>query len=276
MTPANGAFAGGTAVITGGGSGLGHALAFAFADEGIRVIVADIELGNAEKVAGELPNTSAFRVDVGDPASIDELAASVAALEGNVQVLSANVGVQQIASLDRLTNADWQWLIGVNVLGTVATVNTFLPQLRSASGVRRVLLTASTSSVYTAPRLAAYTASKYAVMGYGETLRMEIAAEGIGVTMLMPGGMMTTHLESSAAARPESIGPSSTTDDDLVAVTSATAPGPTDIATPEHAARNVIAALLEDRPYLVTHGATSPVVRERFDAILDAFAHADD
>ena len=113
-------------------------------------------------------------------------------------------------------------------------------------------------------------------MGYGETLRMEIAAEGIGVTMVMPGGMMTTHLESSAAARPESIGPSSTTDDDLVAVTSATAPGPTDIATPEHAARNVIAALLEDRPYLVTHGATSPVVRERFDAILDAFAHADD
>ena len=232
---AEGSFAGGTAVVTGGGSGLGRALAHRFADEAMHVVVADLDVANARAVADELPRASAYRVDVGDPSSIAELAASVGEVEGDLQVLCANVGVQQINTLELLSGDDWRWLVGVNVLGTVATVDAFLPQLRAASGMRRILLTASTSGVFAAPRLGAYTASKYAVMGYGETLRLELAAEGIGVTMLLPGGMATTHIASSAAARPSDIGPSATTDDDLVAVGTAMVQGPDDIATPEHA-----------------------------------------
>ncbi len=269
-------FAGGTAVVTGAGSGLGRALAHTFAAQGMHVVVADLALANAEAVARELPRASAFCVDVGDPESIDALAAQVAAQGGSLQVLCANVGVQQIAALDRLRREDWRWLIGVNVLGTVASVDAFLPQLRATRGIRRILLTASTSSVYAVPRLAAYTASKYAVLGYGETLRQELAAEGIGVTLLLPGGMATSHLASSAAARPAGLGPSITTPDDLAAVGAATAPRPRDIATPEHAVRHVIAALLENRPYLVTHGGTPKALRERFAALLESFARADD
>lgn len=275
-TAADGPFTGGTAVVTGGGSGLGRALAHRFAVEGMHVVVADIDRANARAVAAELPLASAYRVDVGDPDSIAALADAVGSVEGDVQVLCANVGVQQINTLDALTADDWRWVVEVNVLGTVATVEAFLPQLRAASGLRRILLTASTSATYAAARLGAYTTSKYAVLGYGETLRLELAAEGIGVTMLMPGGMATTHVQSSAAARPAALGPSATTDDDLAAIGAAMIQGPDDLATPEHASRHVIDALLEDRPYLVTHGSTPPAVRERFNAIADAFAHAND
>lgn len=259
--------------MTGGGSGLGSALTRIFAAEGMRVAVADIDLAAAQRVAAELPRSSAHRVDVGDGVSIDAFAA---ALVGPVQVLCANVGVQQIAPLARLGRGDWRWLIEVNVLGMVATVDAFLPHLRAASGMRRILLTASTSSVYAAPRLGAYTASKYAVMGYGETLRQELAPEGIGVTLLMPGGMATTHLASSAAARPHALGPSMTTQEDLIAVSQATGGRAGDVADPAHAARHVVAALIEDRPYLVTHGSMPAAVAERFSAIRAAFARANE
>jgi NAD(P)-dependent dehydrogenase (short-subunit alcohol dehydrogenase family) len=271
------ALSGGVAVVTGGGSGFGRALAQRLAAEGMRVAVADLALANARAVAKELPGAHAFCFDAGDPDSIAALAREVEALGGPLRVLCANVGVQQIAALDRLGAEDWRWLVGVNLLGTVAAVDAFLPQLRRVQqGLRAILLTGSTSSVYAAPRLGAYTASKYAVLGYAETLRLELAPEGIGVTCVLPAGMLTTHIASSAAAKPRSAGPSQTTDEDFAAVGSAAAGRPGDVATPEHAARHVIAALLEDRPYLVTHGQTPDAVRERFAALLAAFARADD
>ena len=96
------------------------------------------------------------------------------------------------------------------------------------------------------------------------------------MTMLMPGGMATTHIQSSAAARPAALGPSGTTDDDLMAVGAAMVQGPDDLADPAHAARHVIDALVEDRPYLVTHGSTPAAVPERFAAISAAFVRANE
>jgi NADP-dependent 3-hydroxy acid dehydrogenase YdfG len=271
-----GPFAAGTAVVTGGGSGLGRVLAHQFAEQSMHVVIADRNYENAERVAAELPSATAFPLDLADVDSINAVANDLAEVEGNVQVLCANVGVQELTTLDRMTLDDWRWMTDVNVIGTVATVQAFLPLLREASGLRRILLTCSTSSVYAAPRMGGYTATKYAVMGYGETLRAELAPEGIGVTMLLPSGMATTHLQSSAAARPAAIGPSLTTDDDLEVVITTMASEPDSVATAEHAARHVIDALVDDRPYLVTHGATPTALQQRFRAILDAFAHADD
>jgi NAD(P)-dependent dehydrogenase (short-subunit alcohol dehydrogenase family) len=270
------ALADGVAVVTGGGSGLGRAIAQRLAAEGMRVVVADIAFENAQAVAKELPRAHACRVDIGSAASIAELARTVESLGGPLRVVCANVGVQQIAALERLTAQDWRWLVDVNLLGTVATVEAFLPQLRKAPGLRSILLTGSTSSCYAAPRLGAYTATKYAVLGYGETLRRELAPEGIGVTCILPAGMQTTHIASSAAAKPAIAGPSQTTADDFAVVGAAAAGRPGDVASPEHASRHVVAALLENRPYLVTHGQTPQAVRERFSALLAAFERADD
>jgi NAD(P)-dependent dehydrogenase (short-subunit alcohol dehydrogenase family) len=249
------------AVITGAGSGLGAAMARAFAAEGMRIAVLDIDGANAENVARELEaggtEAIAARVDVADRASVAAAAAQVQERFGGCHVVCANVGVQQFGAIDRLTAEDWQWVLSVNVLGVVHTVDAFLPLLRARAddGDRHIVLTASSSVLSPGVRLGAYTTSKHAVTGYGEVLRLELEDEGIGVTTMFPAGMSSRHLESSIAARPAELGPSITMPDDIDAML-ATREAATAmvVATPEHAVRNLIADLVAGEKYVITHG----------------------
>ena len=191
------------AVVTGGGSGLGAAMGRVLAEAGMAVAALDIDEANARATAAALTEelgvrTLGVKADVGDAASVAAAAATVEAELGGCDVLCANVGVQQFGAIDRLTDDDWSWVMNVNVLGTVRTVAAFLPLLRRSEGLRQIVLTSSSSALVPGIRLGAYVTSKYAVLGYGETLRMELADEGIGVTLVLPAGMMTRHLESSA------------------------------------------------------------------------------
>ena len=127
-----------------------------------------------------------------------EAATAVGEKFGGCDVLCANVGVQQFGTIDRLTEDDWSWLVNVNVLGTVRTVASFLPLLRARTGFRRVVVTASSGVFVPGIRLGAYETSKYAIVGYAETLRQELADEGIGVMILFPVGITPCQLESSA------------------------------------------------------------------------------
>ena len=133
------------------------------------------------------------------------------------------------------------------------------------------VLTASSSVLAPAVRLAAYQTSKFAVMGFGETLREELAGEGIGVTILFPGGMTTRHLQSSADARPARLGPSVRRPEDLAAMLAHRPMADGDLVTPEHAIRNLLADLIADAPYSVTHGSWRPVYER---AIFTAFSTA--
>lgn len=271
-------FAGRRAVITGAASGLGAAMARAFADAGMSVLVADVNeagaRGVAEALCGAGYRALAARVDVGDPASLAALAGTAEESLGGCDLLAANVGVQRIGHSDALTREDWQWVIGVNVLGTVETVRAFLPLLRRSADAH-VLFTGSMSSILSSPRLAAYTASKMAVLGYAETLRIELAPERIGVTALLPAGMATSHLDSSAAARPAELGRTpDLTGEDVEAVVAVLAATPDAMISPEHAIRDLLPALRENRPYVVTHVPNRPHVEERFRALLAAFDRA--
>ena len=264
------------AVITGGGGGLGAALGREFAGAGMAVALLDIDEATAAQVAADLatghgvPTTSAA-VDVGDAASIDAAARHVEAALGGCDVLCANVGVQQFGALDRLTDDDWRWVLDVNVLGTVRTVRAFLPLLRAAAGWRRIVLTSSSSVLAPAVRLGAYQATKFAVTGFGETLREELAGEGIGVTVLFPGGMITRHLESSVAARPADRAATGAGAGDLDAMLAHRPVTAEDVVTPEHAVRNLLADLHADQPYSVTHGSFRPVWEQRRAAMDAAF-----
>jgi NAD(P)-dependent dehydrogenase (short-subunit alcohol dehydrogenase family) len=211
-------------------------------------------------------------VDVGDSSSVGEAADHVQETLGGCDVLCANVGVQQFGALDRLTDHDWEWVLNVNVLGTVRTVRAFLPLMRARHGWRRIVLTASSSVLAPGVRIGAYQTSKFAVMGFGETLREELAGEGIGVTVLFPGGMITRHLESSAHARPAHLGATGASDDDLTAMLEHRPMDAGDVVTPEHAIRNLLADLMHDAPYSVTHGSYRAVYEQRrnaMDAALD-------
>jgi NAD(P)-dependent dehydrogenase (short-subunit alcohol dehydrogenase family) len=194
----------------------------------------------------------------------------VASTLGGADILCANVGVQQFGAIDKLTDDDWRFVLDVNVLGTIRTVREFLPLLRARDGFRRIVLTASLSVLAPAVRMAAYQTSKFAVLGFGETLRHELAPEGIGVTVMFPGGMITGHLQSSAEARPAGLGATGARDDDLTAMLAHRPVGADDIVMPEHAIRNLLADLEADEPYIVTHGTIRADYTERHDALVDA------
>jgi meso-butanediol dehydrogenase / (S,S)-butanediol dehydrogenase / diacetyl reductase len=256
------------AVITGAGSGLGAAMARLFAGAGMSVAALDIDEASAQRTATSLASefsvaTTSLRVDVGVAGSVADAARHVAASLGGCDVLCANVGVQQFGAIDALTEQDWRWVLDVNVLGTVRTVREFLPLLRSRSGFRRIVLTASSSVLAPGVRMGAYQTSKFAVMGFGETLREELAGEGIGVTILFPAGMTTRHLESSALARPANLGASERRTEDLQAMLAHRPMAAGDVVAPEHAIRNLMAGLVDDVPYVVTHGSFRPFYDER-------------
>jgi NAD(P)-dependent dehydrogenase (short-subunit alcohol dehydrogenase family) len=264
------------AVITGAGSGLGEAMARAFSAEGMKVAALDIDGTAAEAVASSLAaegaETAAQQVDVADRGSLQSATETVENKFGACHLLCANVGVQQFGAIERLTAEDWQWVLSVNVLGTVNTVAAFLPLMRRSAGTRHVILTASSSALLPGERLGAYVTSKFAVMGFGECLRLELAPEGIGVTLLFPAGMITRHLESSRVARPSELGPSVTLDDDIKVMLSSRDSGKfADPVTPTYAIRNLVSELAANPPYIVTHGTYLPVVEDRFEAVRDAF-----
>jgi NAD(P)-dependent dehydrogenase (short-subunit alcohol dehydrogenase family) len=265
------------AVVTGGGGGLGAALGRIFAGAGMGVAALDIDGAAAERTAADLAATFAVptasvRTDVGVTESVTAAARHVEATLGGCDVVCANVGVQQFGAIDHLTEDDWSWVLNVNVLGTVRTVDAFLPLLRAGTGWRRIVLTASSSVLVPAVRLGAYSTTKFAVMGYGETLREELAGEGIGVTILFPGGMLTGHLDSSAAARPAALEATGARPDDLTAMLEHRPMGADDVVEPDHAVRNLLADLVADEPYSITHGSHRAVYEQRraaLDAALD-------
>jgi NAD(P)-dependent dehydrogenase (short-subunit alcohol dehydrogenase family) len=251
------------AAVTGGGSGLGAAMATLFARAGMSVAGA---LAEEHGVA-----TLGLGVDVGDSSSITAAAEAVADSLGGCDVVCANVGVQQFGAIDRLTEDDWQWVLDINVMGVVRTVGAFLPLLRRRDGFRRIVLTASSGALVPGVRLAAYTASKAAVIAYGETLRLELADEGIGVTILVPAGMQTRHLESSKLARPSEIGEWTIAPDDIDAMMASRSIGDEHVATADHAVRNLLADLVADEPYVITHGEYRAAYHDRLAAIEAAF-----
>jgi NAD(P)-dependent dehydrogenase (short-subunit alcohol dehydrogenase family) len=263
------------AVVTGGAAGLGAAMGNAFAAQGAAVAVLDLNEDAAKLTAAAIAEahgveTTSVRVDVGDAASIVAAAEHVREVLGGCDLLAANVGVQQFGAIDKLTDDDWRFVLDVNVLGTIRTVRAFLPQQRERSGFRHIVLTASLSVLAPAVRMAAYQTSKFAVLGFGETLRHELAAEGIGVTVMFPGGMMTGHLQSSVEARPADLGATGAQDDDLMAMLTHRPVDAKDIVMPEHAIRNLLADIDANHAYLVTHGTVRADYLERHDALVAA------
>lgn len=255
------------AVVTGGGSGLGAVLADTFANEGMAVAVVDIDSGRAgavaESIVGRGRTALGLQGDVADRSSLDQIAERLSDQFGACHVLCVNAGVVQFGALERLTEQDWRWVLEVNVLGAVNTVGAFLPLLRSASGMRRILLTSSSSALSPGARLGAYAASKYALTGYGETLRIELEPEGIGVSILFPAGMRTRFLELSPTVRPAALGRSVTYPDDHDAMlASRDTTADEYIVEPEYAVRNVLSDLRNNEPYIVTHAP----YRRRYEA----------
>ncbi|HEV8297931.1 MAG TPA: SDR family NAD(P)-dependent oxidoreductase [Acidimicrobiales bacterium] len=267
--------AGQTAVITGGASGLGAALGQLFGAEKMAVALIDIDGPKVEETAKSLREAGidglAIEADVSEPSSLDAAAATTEARYGGCHVLCANVSVVQLKALDDTTLEEWRWILGVNVLGTIATVNAFLPLIRRSQGDRHIVITSSVAALRRTSHQGAYSASKAALTSYGETLRNELLDEGIGVSILFPHGMQTTHLQSSTKVRPSGFG-SPVSQRALDAVIHEMAGAATETVSADEAVRYLLVQLLDDAPYIVTHGRTTrPAWQQRVAEIDAAF-----
>ncbi len=188
----------GRILVTGGGQGLGLAVARAWARRGWRVAVADIEAAKAETAAAEIDSLGGLGLpllmDVTDDEAVTAAADRLAAEWGGLDILVNNAGVGSAGTVERTTMDVWEWTLGVNVLGVARVSRTFLPMLTARTG--HVINIASAAGFVSAPGMAAYNASKAAVISISESLRTELAGRGIGVTVVCPSFFRTNLLET--------------------------------------------------------------------------------
>jgi short-subunit dehydrogenase len=189
------AFAGRVAAITGAASGIGRALAYELAARGAALALADIDdEGLAQTVsqcAGGALITST-PVDVGDRSAVNSWADQVVEDHGKVNFIFNNAGVALMATVDAMSYADLDWLMRTNFWGVVHGTKAFLPHLKAA-GEGHVINMSSAFGLISVPSMSAYNASKFAVRGFTDALRIELEAEDAGVvcTTVHPGGVRT-------------------------------------------------------------------------------------
>lgn len=190
-------FAGRTAIVTGGGSGIGAALTKALAGAGATVLCTDLDVVAAHRTAGSLPNTEALELDVTDAAAVQRVVEQVVAEHGRLDLIFNNAGIALGGETELLTLDQWNLIIDVNVRGVVHGVVAAYPQMiKQGSG--QIVNTASMGGLMAAGLLTSYIATKHAVVGLSLALRSEAAAKGVGVTVVCPSAVETPILDKGA------------------------------------------------------------------------------
>ncbi len=190
------------AVITGGASGIGLAMAQRFAAEGMRLVIADIEQSALDRALATLKaqgaTVIAVRTDVSDVESVRNLAKITLDTFGGVHLLCNNAGVQVTGPTWMIPLSEWKWSLGVNVWGVIHGLHVFLPILLSQNAPAHIVNTASMAGLVSAPMMSCYSVTKHSVVTLSETLAMEMKQMGtsIGVSVLCPGFVQTALHES--------------------------------------------------------------------------------
>jgi len=187
-----------TAVVTGAASGIGRAIALSLAKRGCHLALADIDDAALERAAADIAahsgasdvRISRHHLDVADAAAVAGFPEQVTAAHAGVDVLVNNAGVALGGTFQQIGMADFEWLFAINFWGVVRMTRAFLPLLHESDEARLVNLS-SLFGLIAPPGNSAYVASKFAVRGFSESLRHELAGTRIGVTVVHPGGVAT-------------------------------------------------------------------------------------
>jgi NAD(P)-dependent dehydrogenase (short-subunit alcohol dehydrogenase family) len=262
------------AVVTGAASGIGRALARAFAGEGMKVVLADVEAGPLEEAAHEIAKsgtaTRAVRTDVSKAEQVAALAEAAQRAFGGVHVVCNNAGVSVSGLSWTHTIADWEWVLGVNLWGVIHGVRTFTPILLAQNEPGHVVNTASIAGMLSGPGMAVYDVTKHGVVTLSESLYHELRLLGapISVSVLCPAWVNTRILDS-ARNRPTAL-----------AETAPALPGREELEemargllatglAPERVAALVVEAVRADRFYVLPHPEWKQFVRTRMEDILE-------
>ena len=259
-----------TAVVTGGGNGIGKALCVALAAAGVKVVIADIELEAAMAVKTQLDakghQSISVQVDVSDEASVIALRDAAVEMFGSVDILVNNAGVMHATKpLFATTTADLEWVLSVNVGGVMNGIRSFVPLFIEQGTPAWILNTASEHSLGV-PHLGGglYTASKHAVLGLSDVLRRELP-EHIGVSVLCPGIVGTTLWKASERRQDRYGGAEAGSEQAGAAMQHIGMPV-------EDVAEATIRGLEEETFFIVTHPHAVEFGKSRWDEIDSAFA----
>lgn len=183
------------AVITGGGSGIGQALACQLAAKGSDLALVDINSEGLqetkEKIAGSGVNVTMHIVDVSDEASMAALAEDVMAAHGRVNLLINNAGITYAKTFAGHSLKDWERIIGINLWGAIYGCHFFLPHLKEQAGEAHIINLSSMVAFVGPPQQTSYSTTKAAIKGLSESLWAELHREGVGVTVVHPGAIRT-------------------------------------------------------------------------------------
>ncbi len=272
--------AGKTAFVTGGGSGIGFALGRAFAQAGMKVMLADIEADVLAFAVKSLDNSGldvrGVVCDVADPVSVERAARASYEAFGNVHVVCNNAGVAASGGIDDISLDNWRWVLDVNLMGVLHGIRTFLPHIRAHGEGGHIVNTASMAGMNSGLGFSPYVASKFAVVGMSEGLAAQLGPLGIGVSVLCPG-FVRTRIAESGRNRPERYGTTQTPDPGspagmLLARISEFVQSGLD---PSDVAARVLAAIRDNELYVFTHPQMRVEVEDRFAAILAALDKAE-
>jgi NAD(P)-dependent dehydrogenase (short-subunit alcohol dehydrogenase family) len=261
--------AGRTAFVT-GASGIGLGVAGKLLETGAKVVIADSRQDFLDRAMERLdsPDAIALKLDLADRAGFAAAADEAEARLGPVSILCNCAGVNLFQPIDECSYEDWDWLLGINLHGTVNGCQTFVPRMKARGTGGHVVNTASMAAFLAGPNAGIYTASMFAVRGLTESLRWSLVPHGIGVSCLCPGLVKSPLLEvgldrPNAARREES-----EADREFLACLAQLHEAGMD---PDELAETVIGGIHENRLYIFPHAEFRDELRELFEEILSAF-----
>lgn len=196
------------ALVTGAARGIGRATVLRLVAEGARVIAADLDLAGARETAALAPRgrVTPLRVDVRSVRSVDAFAARVAARHPAVDLLVNNAGIEILGSIEEVDPDAWDLVMDVNLRGTYLVSRALLPLVRAAAAARgaaAIVHNASLMGLVSSRRLAAYCATKAAVVSLTRSMALDLAETGIRVNCVCPGIIHTPMLEARFALEPD-------------------------------------------------------------------------
>ena len=267
-------FNGKVAVITGGASGIGRGMADRFAREGMKVVIADIEQAALDRALAEMRAAGATVAghvcDVSKSASVNALADAAYDEFGAVHVLCNNAGVSsQAAPSWAQTEADWQWVLGVNLWGVINGVRAFVPRMIAQQTEGHIVNTASLAGLLAMPFGAPYNVSKFGVVALTEALHYELIVSGakLRTSVLCPAWVKTSILDS-ARNRPAELANKAErviNEEWRKAFEARLEEG----LTPDVVAERVFEAVRDEQLYIWTHPEYRPVVELRQTSVLE-------
>jgi NAD(P)-dependent dehydrogenase (short-subunit alcohol dehydrogenase family) len=272
--------AGRTAFITGGANGIGLGIARAFAQVGARLALVDLEadaLAAAKAELSAVTQVETFVLDVRDRAAFAPMADAIEARLGPVSLVVNNAGVAGGAPAHKMTYALWDWGMGVNLVGVINGVQTFLPRMAERGGGGQIVNTASGAGLAASGSGVLYHTAKFAVVGLTEALRAELEPLGIGATVVCPGPVATDIIARTRALQPrdEPVDLAAGERDAAVARSATMTNWLANGVPPDEVGRMVLAAVLHNRLYVHTDRVMAGAIEARAKALLAAMPAAE-